>query len=613
MLSSRLNQFLAGALAVLFFGTNVLFASAPEVNFWAERRDASRRTMRSAGASSGGAFDIGVTADRYQILAQLPKVGQVTWGAPQSVSSVGVGLVLPGSFSAGNALDLPLPSSDTPGWIANLILPYGSIRDVHIANKPNAPLIVHVQDAHGIEEAQKNIAAIIQGLSESRGVNLVGLEAAQGPFNLDPYRNWPNEAVTREVAEYFLKVGKIGGVEYAGITAPNPLTLWGIENEDLYLANVQALKDANKLKPELTKVLANIKASVSALKETNYSNELKEFDRRFLAYQDQREGLGPYVRYLTGGAKVNNGAFPNLRLLVKALVAEDALDFKRVEQERLQMVEVLARKLPKQKLDLLVQRSFQYRAGQVGYGDYHRFLKALCRDHAIALGGTLAAYVEYVVLAEKIDRNKLLDELTRAERETEDRLAVTPAQKELVAVARRIALLEKLSTQSMTPEDWAVYEKERSHILKIVDDVAALSGAPDAGPPVSLVDLLTPAEAFCRNAVDRNEAFIENLKSQLFAQKARAAVLVAGGFHSDGLASLMRKKDLSYLVVTPKITEVPKENNYLDVFARDPLPLEKLFAGEEIFLNSPRLAGASGLGSDQAQKSVNSSGYCTKP
>jgi phosphoenolpyruvate synthase/pyruvate phosphate dikinase/protein-tyrosine-phosphatase len=36
--------------------------------------------------------------------------------------------------------------------------------------------------------------------------------------------------------------------------------------------------------------------------------------------------------------------------------------------------------------------------------------------------------------------------------------------------------------------------------------------------------------------------------------------------------------------VTPKITSVPKETSYLDVFARDPIPLEKLFLEEKIYL-----------------------------
>ncbi|MBP9127171.1 MAG: hypothetical protein KBG07_00195 [Elusimicrobia bacterium] len=304
---------------------------------------------------------------------------------------------------------------------------------------------------------------------------------------------------------------------------------------------------------------------------------------------------------------------PNLHLLVKALMAEEALDFKQVEKERLKLVERLALRLAKDKLDLLVQKSFQYRAGQIGYGDYHRFLKSLCRENGISLGdlNQLDNYIEYVLLADKIDRNNLLNELTRAEKASQDRLAITSEQKKLVAVARRLALLEKLSTHTMTPDDWAAFEKEREHILTIASDLATLSGEEQALPLDTLAGLLSPSESFCRFAIDRNAAFIDNLSAQMEMKKASSAVLVAGGFHSDGLTRLLRERDLSYVVVSPKISEVPKENNYLDVFARDPLPLEKLFAGEKISLNSARLSGGTMRGFEGPASAFRREGVAT--
>ncbi len=579
----RLTAFL---LSAVFLYSNVIASHAAEAHFWAERRNAARR-MKGDDSSTASPSS-GLSTEQYQMLAQLPRAGQVAFGVPQGVS-VGSGLMISQPSLTGAAtLDLPAPSADSPTWISTLILPYGSVREVHLAKKPGAPIVVHIQDAHGIEEAQKNMAAMIQGLRESRGVSLVGVEGAEGAFNLEPYRDWPDAAVTRDIAEYFLKEGKIGGPELVGITAPQPPVLWGVEDTGLYLANVTTLREAIKEKPAMDKALADLKAAVVPLKDTFYSPDLKGFDKHFRAYQDQKEGLGAYVRYLMVADAGRGERFPNLRLLIKALVAEDALDFKRVEKERLELVEMLARRLPRKTLDLLVQRSFQYRAGQMGYGDYHRFLQALCRDNNIPLNDfkQLKEYIAYILLAEDIDRNELLNELTRAEKETQDHLTVTSEQKRLVAVGRRLALLEKLAAQAMTPDDWAAYQDQRAGLLGIVGDITALGGKSSA---TISSGFLKPFEDFCGNAVGRNAAFIGRLTEQMKEQNASAAVLVAGGFHSDGLTRLMREKDLSYVVVTPKITEVPKDNNYLDVFARDPLPLEKLFSGDEVFLNFARL------------------------
>ncbi len=148
---------------------------------------------------------------------------------------------------------------------------------------------------------------------------------------------------------------------------------------------------------------------------------------------------------------------------------------------------MLAERLPKVKLDLLIQKSLAHRSGQMGYGDYHRFLRSLCQTNHIPLEGLrqLADYIAYVILAEDIDRDALLDELERLEMEVQDNLATTPAQKRLVALSRRLALLEKLSTQSMTPKDWASYERDRPGILSLPADIAAMGGIQGPTPPPS--------------------------------------------------------------------------------------------------------------------------------
>jgi len=330
----------------------------------------------------------------------------------------------------------------------------------------------------------------------------------------------------------------------------------------------------------------------------------------------QKEGLATYVRYLYRFSsfykKKGSGRdlFPNLHLVTRALTIEETLDFKQVERDRVELAERLTRNLSKEQLDVLIQCSLQHRTGQLGYGDYHRYLKTLCRSSGIALEQwkQLSDYITYVMMADRIDRNALLDELTNMEETVQNGLCRTAEQRNLVALSRRLSLLEKLSAHEMTPADWTTYEKDRPGILSLPlnqkqipphppfqrGDLEALETGPTVAPPLSSVvqdfaSLLAPFESFCRTAVTRNEAFVDNLLVQAKQQNARVAVLIAGGFHSEGLTEIFRKRDISWVVATPRITEIPKDANYLDVFARDPLPLDKLFSGEKIFLNYARL------------------------
>ena len=44
--------------------------------------------------------------------------------------------------------------------------------------------------------------------------------------------------------------------------------------------------------------------------------------------------------------------------------------------------------------------------------------------------------------------------------------------------------------------------------------------------------------------------------------KLKIAALVTGGYHTAGVEQRLQKKGISYLVVSPQMTELPKENLY---------------------------------------------------
>src|SRR4051812_37971559 len=122
-LPSRIRLF----LALAYFQTNVIGLHAAEASFWNERR----RALRSA-APPAAAPDP---------LAQLPSAARAEFGA-----------VLP----AGSVPSFPPESGPPSAWLSALVSPYGTLREVHFSSRPGAPLVVHIQDVHEIEEAQRN-------------------------------------------------------------------------------------------------------------------------------------------------------------------------------------------------------------------------------------------------------------------------------------------------------------------------------------------------------------------------------------------------------------------------------------------------------------------------
>jgi hypothetical protein len=273
-----------------------------------------------------------------------------------------------------------------------------------------------------------------------------------------------------------------------------------------------------------------------------------------------------------------------MRLLVKALDEEESLDFSRVELERKQLVERLVGKLSAGQIQDLVAKSVDYRAGRVGYGDYHNHLKKMCVAHGIKFSEwpQLNRYLSYVLLADKIDRNELLNEMEALDRSIPERLARNEKERQLVAVAFDLSLVAKLLRHEMSVTDWTAYESRMGEIHRLAARLTAL----DSSVKVKglTAETLKPYEDFCFYASRRNNALTDNLLRQMADTKGKSAVLVAGGFHTEGLSALLRKKQVSYVVVTPKISAIPKDNDYLDVMANDPLPLEKQLAGDRIYL-----------------------------
>jgi hypothetical protein len=172
-----------------------------------------------------------------------------------------------------------------------------------------------------------------------------------------------------------------------------------------------------------------------------------------------------------------------------------------------------------------------------------------------------------------------MDALDRA---IPERLARSAEEKKLVSIAYDLTLMGKILGHEMSATDWAAYEKRVSEIHRLTDRLNELD---PTGKWESLsAKTLKPFEDFCRYATQRNNALTDNLLRRMGETQAKSAVLVAGGFHTEGLSALLRQKQVSYVVVTPKITEIPRDNKYLDLLASDPVPLEKQLAGDRIYL-----------------------------
>lgn len=528
---------------------------AGESSLWDARRDSARR-LRSESVSPP-------STAAGTLLAALPNPSPVRMESP--------------------AANRPASARDA---VAALVAGHGWVREAHLSQRPGAPIVVHLQDAHGIEDAQRNLSVLVGRWAAANPGAPVALEGAAGPIDVDGLRNFPDRSLTADIAEFLLRRGLIAGPEHAALTLDRAPRLLGAEEDALYRQNIAALRAA-RVDTGASARLRQFQENIDRLERRFASPALREFDRRTRALDAGRSSLGDYVAYLSGADVPPGPPKPNMDALIKTLSLEKSLDFKAVEEQRRRLVEALVDRLPRAALDDLVSRGLDHRAGRLGPAGYHRVLRTVCRAHGIDLRrfAPLPAYIDYLERAETIDRAALLTELEARRRFVQDALARTDAERALVGLSRDAALLEKIFAHALAPEEWRLYQTRRPGLLSLAARARALDPAADETEfsPAQL----KPYEDFCSLALRRNDALSQQLLAAVAARNTGTGLLVAGGFHTDGLTALWRRQGVSYVVVAPDLREIPTENSYLDILARDPLPIEKMVAGERVTLSRP--------------------------
>lgn len=554
---SGLRTSLAAVLAVSYWGTQCLFAYQPEKSFWTERRSAAERQSPPLLAS----VPVGHTA--FELLAnQFPSTQQVSPALSTSVAET-----VPKGFIKDHA---PLLSALSPS--------YGSIRKVCLPKpgSPPGPLILHIQDVHMNQDAQRNIGETVRALMESGQVDLIALEGSTEEINLQPFADTPHRQAVQMTADYLLRENKISGPIHAALTHAGQLPrILGIDDSVHYEANVQAYRTSAPTLEKTRQELKGLEWEMEAKKKTVFSPALFAYDQIVQAYRAGRVSLGEYVKTLTsanasGQSNLIAGSSlsPSIRCFLDALKMEQTLDFKKVESERTRLLDRLTRALTTEETNALLAQSLAYRSGQLRYADFYGQLKTTCQKNGIPLNEfpSMDAYVRYVLLADKIDAERLLEDIGAQENTGYTRLIKTPEEKDLVSRTRQLWLTTKLVDFSLIPSEWQEYQTGDKW------------------------DRLHSFESFYVEAQARDTAMANNLLRAIKESPKKSpgtmTILVTGGYHAKGMADQLTAQGATVISYVPKIEKIDTAQGaaYLSVFSQEKTPLEKLVQGKKLFL-----------------------------
>jgi len=507
-------------------------------------------------------------------------------------------------------LEKPLPSQEimfrNPEEIlASLSLPedLGAVSESFIPKNASktAPFVIYLQNAHANFESENHIRESIQHFQRQLGLELVLLEGGEGELDSLLFKSFPDQEMKERLLKDYLQKGELSGGEAASITGQNDKTAYyGIEQQAVYNENKKAFLSALEKQPEILKELERASSKLRA--DSNiFHPEPRLFVRRQTQFYAESIDLLRYAKTLRNlfyhcdrkqGRRTTAFAshFPELDKLLKITIGEDrtpsplssppgrgrgqsatkhsrsAAKFGGGEGELSRFIRRIQHQwLPQlsrvQQIQIgtLIQ---QVRTGQTTAGFLIKRIEELGPDLKFQIPEALRPTAQQARTLSSIQGTKLFQELESLEDDLRNAL---PRSKEEAALLRdfyQLRLLKRLAKFELTRGEWA-------RLKSTVDSPQSAVVSPHPSPlPFRgegrvRGDLWTAHYDFYELALKRDQILFENTDRMIKKRKAKIAAIVTGGFHTQGITRKLQDANIPYAVISPKITEVGPDTNYI--------------------------------------------------
>ena len=440
----------------------------------------------------------------------------------------------------------------------------GSVSHSPLAVSRNDRTVILIQDAHAVVDAQENIAKILDHVQKSYGIRLTALEGAKSKLDPTLFRTFPDMSIKKMVLSGYLKRGEITGVQMASIFSENENGYYGIEDWKLYEENYRAYLRAQEGREVLEAKWKAFKTHLDESRKTVYSEKMNEFQDRWEDFRAERTSLAEFLMYLVNFKKIlaQDQGLPELNKLVDSVgyTASGAQE-KLVPVIKTMAAEFKAKYV--RGMDVKSEMNFynRYQAfltGQMESGQFLQYMIELGHERGFRpkLTPAIRRLLGHTETLSEIKGSELFAELQKAQETIEASLMTKPAEKEIAVKYRRLLLLQELLSLELTHETLSQYQADPGAYLDLLGDAAFKEG-------------LAPAVEFYKLALERDLAFFKNLIARMEEQKQSMALVVAGGFHTNGLQRILEEQQISYAVVSPRMASLAGSENYAKVMRDD--------------------------------------------
>jgi len=456
----------------------------------------------------------------------------------------------------------------------------GRVIEVYQAQEPDAKgLVVHIQDLHTNPEAEYNLANILEILLRDYNMGMVCSEGATGIIDTSKVSRFPDVQAREKVSRIFVNAGELTGEEYLSITKYPDMPIWGIEDKDIYLKNIEDFNKIMRFSPESQIFISQAKKALTELKPKIYTKELLTIDQKESDYENRKIETNDYLKNLASYIQKFNlpiDNYKNITLLNKTIEEEKNIDQVKVMQESqnllLNLQSYLSSRSLNSELGQLTARAQLFKDQKISPFSFYSYLKDLSLKHLKdqeSKYSNLNSFVDYLSRVNSLDSTKLFIEMEGLTYDIKQRLAKNEEEKSLTDALRNIKFLEGFFSLKISNEELDYYlNNKESH--KVAFFKVFLSKATKKYNVNTFIDYnpdlidshLQELEDFYNVVKDRDVAMVDNSLAQIEKLGSKVSSLIAGGFHTKGITKLLKDRGYSYIVVSPYSKTDINEENY---------------------------------------------------
>lgn len=445
--------------------------------------------------------------------------------------------------------------------------------------------VINIQDLHSDENTQKNIISILEFLTDNYDVKNIYFEGAIGNLDFAWLNSIKDNSLKKTIAEKLLSEGKITGAEYFGLfNEKQNISFVGLEEEKIYKENFVILEKMYENRKLITEKIENISDILKSAGEKVYNYKLSVLNDLVDDYNNKEISQAQYYSYLFKLLKMNSISTSDFVTVNEFLNTEKVfsdLNLTKLEKEVLQINNELKKSLPYEKYSKL-QKTFTNYPNMY----YNELAKYVSNNDLQKKYGEFIKFTNFIKQKNSLDVMNLLREEKSLSDTLYDNIAKTVIEKDLVFLNSYTNGLQLFFTNRLPSLEYEYIKNNFDRYCILLENYVSNTDITE------IKQWYKTVEKFYSNNEKRNFSFLESMLKKriseedfvnslvvknsdrksfeeiLYSVKQPVDIMITGGYHSQGLKSLMAKMNINYAVIMPNVrlanTKSSEEKFYKD-------------------------------------------------